>query len=311
MPSLTVTIDNTAGFCFGVTGAIRKAEEELKNGSLYCLGDIVHNGQEVARLANLGLVTIDNEQYQQLHHARVLLRAHGEPPATYETAKANDIDIIDASCPVVLNLQKRIRQTYEKTKTDGGQILIFGQAGHAEVIGLQGQTHNTAIVIENESDLDKVDFSRPIYLFSQTTMSVEAFEAISEAVLQRSDLAGAQPRSFSPQDGLSARSAVYIHDSICRNVANRVENIRSFAKQQDIVFFVGGKKSSNAKVLFEHCKAANPNSYFIEGPDDLKSECADAPLNSKLSTLNFKIGITGATSTPLWLMEQVRAALLR
>ncbi len=178
MPSLIVTIDNTAGFCFGVTGAIKKAEEELKHGSLYCLGDIVHNGQEVARLADLGLVTIDNEQYQQLHHARVLLRAHGEPPATYETANANGIDIIDASCPVVLNLQKRIRQTYEKTKEDGGQILIFGQAGHAEVIGLQGQTHNTAIVIENESDLDKVDFSRPIYLFSQTTMSVEAFQHI-------------------------------------------------------------------------------------------------------------------------------------
>ncbi|MCQ2312582.1 MAG: 4-hydroxy-3-methylbut-2-enyl diphosphate reductase [Paludibacteraceae bacterium] len=308
MPSLTVTIDNTAGFCFGVTGAIRKAEEELKNGSLYCLGDIVHNGQEVARLADLGLVTIDNEQYQQLHHARVLLRAHGEPPATYETAKANDIDIIDASCPVVLNLQKRIRQTYEKTKTDGGQILIFGQAGHAEVIGLQGQTHNTAIVIENESDLDKVDFSRPIYLFSQTTMSVEAFEAISEAVLKAT---GDRQQAVSPTPLPPYPPTPHIYDSICRNVANRVENIRSFAKQQDIVFFVGGKKSSNAKVLFEHCKAANPNSYFIEGPDDLKSECADAPLNSKLSTLNFKIGITGATSTPLWLMEQVRAALLR
>ena len=285
MPSLTVTIDNTAGFCFGVTGAIRKAEEELKNGSLYCLGDIVHNGQEVARLADLGLVTIDNEQYQQLHHARVLLRAHGEPPSTYETAKANNIEIIDASCPVVLNLQKRIRETYEKTKTDGGQILIFGQAGHAEVIGLQGQTHNTAIVIENESDLDKVDFSRPIYLFSQTTMSVEAFQSISEKVQQRSGL-------------------VFIHDSICRNVANRVENIRRFASEQDIVFFVGGKKSSNAKVLFEHCKAANPNSYFIEGPEDLKT------IHHPQSTIH-KIGITGATSTPLWLMEQVRAALLR
>ena len=302
MPSLTVTIDNTAGFCFGVTGAIRKAEEELKNGSLYCLGDIVHNGQEVARLADLGLVTIDNEQYQQLHHARVLLRAHGEPPATYETAKANDIDIIDASCPVVLNLQKRIRQTYEKTKADGGQILIFGQAGHAEVIGLQGQTHNTAIVIENERDLDKVDFSRPIYLFSQTTMSVEAFQHLVDSI---------QSTIHNPQ------STFTWYDTICRNVANRVENIRSFAKQQDIVFFVGGKKSSNAKVLFEHCKAANPNSYFIEGPDDLKTiHNPPSTIHNPQSTIHHpqstihKIGITGATSTPLWLMEQVRAALL-
>ena len=299
MPSLTVTIDNTAGFCFGVTGAIRKAEEELKNGSLYCLGDIVHNGQEVARLADLGLVTIDNEQYQRLHHARVLLRAHGEPPSTYETAKTNDIEIIDASCPVVLNLQKRIRQTYEKTQTDGGQILIFGKPGHAEVIGLQGQTHNTAIVIENESDLDKVDFSRPIYLFSQTTMSVEAFQHLVDSI-----------QSTIHNSPSGAQSTFTWYDSICRNVANRVESIRSFAKQQDIVFFVGGKKSSNAKVLFEHCKAANPNSYFIESAKDLQTLNFQTTLNSKLSTLNFKVGITGATSTPLWLMEQVRAALL-
>lgn len=284
MPSLIVTIDKTAGFCFGVTGAIRKAEEELKNGSLYCLGDIVHNGQEVERLSALGLITIDGEQYQQLKNARVLLRAHGEPPQTYETAKRNGIEIIDASCPVVLNLQKRIRETYEKTKQDNGQILIFGKPGHAEVIGLQGQTHNTAIVIENEKDLNKVDFSRPIYLFSQTTMSIEAFQSISEAVLQRSGL-------------------VNIYDTICRNVANRVDSIRQFAQQQDVVLFVGGKKSSNAKVLFEHCKQANPNSYFIESPEDLNA------LNFQ-TTLNFKVGITGATSTPLWLMEQVKEALL-
>ena len=285
MTSLTVTIDTTSGFCFGVTSAIQKAEEELTKGPLYCLGDIVHNGQEVERLAKQGLETIDQQQFAELHHARVLLRAHGEPPATYQTAKQNGIEIIDASCPVVLNLQKRIRETYEKTKDDGGQILIFGKPGHAEVIGLQGQTNNTAIVIENEKDLERVDFTRPIYLFSQTTMSVEDFQSISQAVLQRSGL-------------------IHIHDTICRNVANRVKNIREFAKQQDIVLFVGGKKSSNAKVLFEHCKAANPHSYFIENENDL------ATLNSTLSTLHLKIGITGATSTPLWLMERVREKCL-
>ena len=296
MPSSIVTIDKTAGFCFGVTGAIRKAEEELKQGSLYCLGDIVHNGQEVERLAQQGLVTIDNEQYKGLTHARVLLRAHGEPPETYQIAKDNGIEIIDASCPVVLHLQKRIRETYEKTQEDGGQILIFGKPGHAEVIGLQGQTHNTAIVIENEADLEKVDFSRPVYLFSQTTMSIEAFQSISEAVCQRSSLPAKR----------SASEAVYVYDTICRNVANRVDNIRQFAAEQDIVFFVGGKKSSNAKVLFEHCKQANPNSYFIENADDLNTI---SPSSFVLAPYS-KIGITGATSTPLWLMEQVRSALL-
>lgn len=295
MTSLTVTIDTTAGFCFGVTSAIKKAEEELTKGPLYCLGDIVHNGQEVERLAKQGLQTIDHQQLQQLHHTRVLLRAHGEPPSTYQVAQRNDIEIIDASCPVVLNLQRRIRETYEQTKADGGQILIFGKPGHAEVIGLQGQTNNTAIVIENETDLDKVDFSRPIYLFSQTTMSIEDFKSISAAVLQR--------------------SPAHIHDTICRNVANRVENIRKFASEQDIVFFVGGKKSSNAKVLFEHCKAANPNSYFIENENDLKTLNLNTlnlktTLHSTLSTLNYKIGITGATSTPLWLMEKIREKCL-
>ena len=290
MTSLTVTIDTTAGFCFGVTSAIKKAEEELTKGPLYCLGDIVHNGQEVKRLAKQGLQTIDHQQLQQLHHTRVLLRAHGEPPSTYQIAQRNDIEIIDASCPVVLNLQRRIRETYEQTKANGGQILIFGKPGHAEVIGLQGQTNNTAIVIENETDLDKVDFSRPIYLFSQTTMSIEDFKSISAAVLQRSGL-------------------IHIHDTICRNVANRVENIRKFASEQDIVFFVGGKKSSNAKVLFEHCKAANPNSYFIENENDLTTLPLYSPttLPPYSSTpLPLKIGITGATSTPLWLMERIK-----
>ena len=294
MTSLTVTIDTTSGFCFGVTSAIQKAEEELTKGPLYCLGDIVHNGQEVERLAKQGLETIDQQQFAELHHARVLLRAHGEPPATYQTAKQNGIEIIDASCPVVLNLQKRIRETYEKTKDDGGQILIFGKPGHAEVIGLQGQTNNTAIVIENEKDLERVDFTRPIYLFSQTTMSIPAFQQIVATINSKLST--------------TLNSKLYTlnwNDTICRNVANRVKNIREFAKQQDIVLFVGGKKSSNAKVLFEHCKAANPHSYFIENENDLTTL---PPYSS--TPLPLKIGITGATSTPLWLMERVREKCL-
>ncbi|MCQ2325131.1 MAG: 4-hydroxy-3-methylbut-2-enyl diphosphate reductase [Paludibacteraceae bacterium] len=311
MTSLTVTIDTTAGFCFGVTSAIKKAEEELTKGPLYCLGDIVHNGQEVERLAKQGLQTIDHQQLQQLHHTRVLLRAHGEPPSTYLIAQKNDIEIIDASCPVVLNLQRRIRETYEQTKADGGQILIFGKPGHAEVIGLQGQTNNTAIVIENETDLDKVDFSRPIYLFSQTTMSIPAFQQIVATINSKLSTTLNSKLSTTLNSKLSTLNW---HDTICRNVANRVENIRKFASEQDIVFFVGGKKSSNAKVLFEHCKAANPNSYFIENENDLATlnlkttlnSTLSTTLNSTLSTLNYKIGITGATSTPLWLMERIK-----
>ncbi len=299
MTSLIVTIDTTAGFCFGVTSAIKKAEEELTQGPLYCLGDIVHNGQEVERLAQQGLQTIDHQQLQQLHHTRVLLRAHGEPPSTYQIAQNNHIDIIDASCPVVLNLQRHIRETYEKTREEGGQILIFGKPGHAEVIGLQGQTNNTAIVIENEKDLERVDFTRPIYLFSQTTMSIPAFQQIVATI-----------NSKLSTTLNSKLSTLNWHDTICRNVANRVRNIREFAKQQDIVLFVGGKKSSNAKVLFEHCKAANPNSFFIENENDLATLNLKTTLNSTLSTLNYRIGITGATSTPLWLMERVREKCL-
>ncbi len=304
MTSLTVTIDTTSGFCFGVTSAIQKAEEELTKGPLYCLGDIVHNGQEMERLAKQGLETIDQQQFAELHHARVLLRAHGEPPATYQTAKQNGIEIIDASCPVVLNLQKRIRETYEKTKDDGGQILIFGKPGHAEVIGLQGQTNNTAIVIENEKDLERVDFTRPIYLFSQTTMSVEDFQHLVKKIEENISL---PPYSSTPHPPF------IWHDTICRNVANRVKNIREFAKQQDIVLFVGGKKSSNAKVLFEHCKAANPHSYFIENENDLTTLPLYSPttLPPYSSTpLPLKIGITGATSTPLWLMEKIKSSIV-
>ena len=286
---MIVSIDNNSGFCFGVTSAIEKAEEELAKGQLFCLGDIVHNGQEVKRLEQLGLETIDYDDLRTLHNIRVLLRAHGEPPSTYHIARNNGIEIIDATCPVVKKLQERIRKTYLEHRD--AQIVIYGKAGHAEVIGLQGQTNNTAIIIESEKDLDKIELNRDIYLFSQTTMSVEGFSSL---VTKLSTL-------HSPLSTFEA------HNTICRNVANRVEKLKAFAAEQDLVLFVGGRKSSNAKVLFEHCREANPNTFFIENAADLQENLS--PITSNLSP-STKVGICGATSTPQWLMQEVADSLL-
>ena len=290
------TIDSNSGFCFGVTRAIRTAEEELQKGALCCLGDIVHNGQEVARLEGLGLQTIDNDDLRSLPpHSRVLLRAHGEPPSTYWIAEQRGIEVIDATCPVVKKLQDRIRACYELHKNDEAvppQIVIYGKRGHAEVIGLQGQTNNTAIVIEREEELDQLDFSRPIYLFSQTTKSVEGFQSLVEAIKS-------QISNHKSQIALEA------HDTICRSVANRVAQLQAFAKAQDLVIFVGGGKSSNAKVLYKNCVEVNPNTIFISTPDELEEKLST--FNFQLSTL--KVGICGATSTPLWLMERVSERL--
>lgn len=290
---MIVTIDDNSGFCFGVTTAIETAERELQKGTLFCLGDIVHNGQEVERLDKLGLVTIDYDDLRTLHNVRVLLRAHGEPPSTYHIAKRNNIEIIDASCPVVLHLQKRIRDTYRSLhgKNTGAQIVIFGKKGHAEVIGLEGQTNNTAIVIERIEDLNHLDFTRPIYLFSQTTKSVEEFEQIVEEIKNRKALP-------SP---LNAEETVFeYHNTICRNVANRVKRLQDFAKNNDVVIFVGGQKSSNAKVLFHNCLEVNPCTIFVSSAADITPEilqqchCAE------------HVGICGATSTPKWLMESIK-----
>ena len=290
------TIDSNSGFCFGVTRAIRTAEEELRKGALCCLGDIVHNGQEVARLEGLGLQTIDNDDLRSLPpHSRVLLRAHGEPPSTYWIAQQRGIEVIDATCPVVKKLQDRIRACYELHKNDEAvppQIVIYGKRGHAEVIGLQGQTNNTAIVIEREEELDQLDFSRPIYLFSQTTKSVEGFQSLVEAIK-------------SQISNLKSQIALEAHDTICRSVANRVAQLQEFAKAQDLVIFVGGGKSSNAKVLYKNCVEVNPNTIFISTPDELEEKLST--FNFQLSTL--KVGICGATSTPLWLMERVSERL--
>ncbi len=296
---MVVSIDTNSGFCFGVTRAINAAESELEKGALYCLGDIVHNGQEVARLELKGLATIDYDDLRTLPaHSRVLLRAHGEPPSTYWIAQQRGIEIIDATCPVVKKLQDRIRACYELHRNDEGrapQIVIYGKPGHAEVIGLQGQTNNTAIVIESVDQLHLLDFSRPIYLFSQTTKSVEGFHSLVEAIQ-------------SQISNLKSPIALEAHDTICRSVANRVKELQEFAKANDIVFFVGGTKSSNAKVLYKNCVEANPNTIFISSPDEV-DKINLSTFTFPLSTL--KIGICGATSTPLWLMEQVRDKLSR
>ena len=281
---LQIEIDNGSGFCFGVTTAIQKAEEELAAGkTLYCLGDIVHNGMECERLKQLGLVTINHEEMSRLHGVKVLLRAHGEPPSTYELARENDIEIIDATCPVVLQLQRRIKRQYDACPE--AQIVIFGKPGHAEVLGLVGQTESKAIVIANVEEVKRLDFTRDIYLYSQTTKSLDEFHRIIEYI----------------QEHISSDATFKSFDTICRQVANRMPNISAFASRHDLVLFVCGRKSSNGKVLFNECKSVNPNSHLIEGPEEIKKEWLEG-VNT--------IGICGATSTPKWLMEQCRDAII-
>ena len=267
-----------------MTTAIQKAEEELSKGNtLYCLGDIVHNGQECERLKAMGLITINHEEFAQLHDVKVLLRAHGEPPATYELARKNNIEIIDATCPVVLRLQKRIKQEYDKSSD--AQIVIYGKNGHAEVLGLVGQTNGQAIVIEGMKEVDRLDFSKDIRLYSQTTKSLDEFRQIVEYIQQH----------------ISPDATFEYHDTICRQVANRMPNIRNFAASHDLVFFVCGRKSSNGKILFHECKKVNENSYLIDQPEEI-----DKNLLKGVQS----IGICGATSTPKWLMEECKKKIL-
>lgn len=282
-----VEIDPKSGFCFGVVNAITKAEEELaKGGVLYCLGDIVHNNIEVERLEKMGLKTINHEEFAQLKNVRVLLRAHGEPPSTYEIAKANNIEIIDASCPVVLRLQKKIKSKYNEVQDDDAQIVIYGKIGHAEVNGLIGQTNSTAIVIEGQGDLDKIDFSRNICFFSQTTKPLDGFQEIIDIMKVR----------------MIGDAKFEYFDTICRQVSNRIPNIKEFASQNDVIFFIAGEKSSNGKILYAECKKQNPRSYFITTPADI-DESIVLSANS--------IGVCGATSTPKWQMEEVQETIDR
>lgn len=282
---MRVEIDNDSGFCFGVVTAITKAEEELdKSGSLYCLGDIVHNSDEVQRLAQKGLTVITHSDMSRLKNVKVLLRAHGEPPATYATARENEIKIIDATCPVVLRLQQRIKQSYDTDATHRPQIVIYGKKGHAEVNGLVGQTNGEAIVVESVDELDKIDFNRPIALYSQTTKSLDGFHDVIEQIRRR----------MTP--GVKFES----YDTICRQVSNRAEKMRRFARSHDVVLFVAGKKSSNGKVLYEHCLEENPQTHLISNPAEIDVSWLDGTQS---------VGICGATSTPRWLMEKVRDTL--
>lgn len=281
----TIEIDSKSGFCFGVVNAIKKAEEELtKGGVLYCLGDIVHNNLEVERLAKLGLQTINHDEFAKLKNVKVLLRAHGEPPSTYEIAKQNNIEIIDASCPVVLRLQRRIKDKHNNEVENDTQIVIYGEKGHAEVNGLMGQTDSEAIVIENKEDLDKLDYSKNICLFSQTTKPLIGFQEVIEIISSR----------------ISADAQFEYFDTICRQVSNRIPNIKEFATKHDLIFFVAGKKSSNGKVLFSECKKYNSNSYFVSSPDEIDPD---------VIRKNVSIGVCGATSTPKWQMEEVEKRL--
>jgi len=285
--TMKITIDQNSGFCFGVEFAIQMAEDEMEGGNkLYCLGDIVHNDMEVKRLYEKGLRIIDHNQLKDLRDCKVLIRAHGEPPETYAMALKNNIELIDASCPVVLKLQSRVKNSHDKMAQENGQVIIYGKKGHAEVIGLTGQTMGEAIIVTDESDLDKIDYSRPATFFSQTTKSTEGFYTMKSLIEER----------FQNKGLLSVEECFEAHDSICRQVANREPRMKSFSQTHDLIIFVSGKKSSNGRALFSVCKANNPNSYFIEDSTEL-----DAAWFIEKSS----VGICGATSTPMWLMEEV------
>lgn len=281
---MEIEIDKGSGFCFGVTTAISKAEEQLQQtGHLYCLGDIVHNSNEVERLQRIGLETITHGQLAQLSDVKVLLRAHGEPPETYEVARRNNIHIIDATCPVVLKLQQRINAAYHRE--DHPQIVIYGKRGHAEVNGLVGQTEGQALVIESIDEIDKIDYSRDTCLYSQTTKSVQGFRHVAEEISRRM-----QP---------GARFESY--DTICRSVANRIPQIREFARRHELILFVCGSKSSNGRILFAECSDANPNSHLISNETQIDPAWLQGV---------DRIGICGATSTPRWLMNQVKEHIM-
>jgi 4-hydroxy-3-methylbut-2-enyl diphosphate reductase len=284
---MQVEIDENSGYCFGVEFAIQMAEDEMTEGQeLYCLGDIVHNSMEVERLYNKGLRTITRDELKSLKNCKVLIRAHGEPPETYQIAIENNIELVDASCPVVLKLQNRVKNAYDLVKNKNGQLVIYGKPGHAEVIGLTGQTSNEAIIITSIDDLEKIDFSRPITLYSQTTKSTKGFYSIKEEIERRIE-----------SDGLlSVADDFNANDSICRQVSNREPHMEKFSQKHDVIIFVAGRKSSNGKALYNVCLSHNPRSYFVESEKEIDLSWIE-PQDS--------VGICGATSTPTWLMEQV------
>jgi len=277
---MKVEIDKNSGFCFGVANAIKKAEEILANEEkLYCLGQMVHNDEEISRLESLGLVTITNDEFKQLHNCKVLLRAHGEPPSTYLIANKNNIQLIDATCSIVLNLQKKVKKAYQEQKANNGKVVIYGKAEHPEVISLAGQCNNEAVIVKDKSELEKINFSKPISLFSQTTNNPNNYNDITNEIkLHLSD------------------SNIKVSNSICRDVSQREPGLITFAKNNKVIIFVAGKNSSNGKMLFNQCKLANKRTYYISSVDELRNEWLQ---NTE------SVGICGATSTPIWLMEKV------
>ncbi|MFZ4412542.1 MAG: 4-hydroxy-3-methylbut-2-enyl diphosphate reductase [Bacteroidales bacterium] len=285
---MNVTIDNFSGFCFGVIHAIEVAERKLKeHGQLYCLGDIVHNGMEVKRLVEKGLQIISHEEFKQLHNCNVLIRAHGEPPETYAIAIQNNITLIDASCPIVLRLQSKIKKGYEEMLKKNGQIVIYGKLGHAEVNGLVGQTDNTALVVDKDEDIDKIDFTRPFRLYSQTTKSIDGLARIIEIINTRIK----NNNNGNEIDFVS-------NDTICRQVSNRSAQLKEFSNKFEVIIFVSGKKSSNGMFLYDLCKSVNPHTYLVAEPAEIKKDWFSGIHN---------VGVCGATSTPMWLMQEIES----
>jgi 4-hydroxy-3-methylbut-2-enyl diphosphate reductase len=284
---MVVEIDKRSGFCFGVQNAVKIAEKALLKGEkVFSLGSIVHNDKEVERLSSLGLITIDREQFQNLKECKVLIRAHGEPPETYEIALKNNITIIEATCPIVKKLQSKIRESWQMAKLGNGQVVIFGKPGHAEVVGLLGQSDNEGVLISDREDLIKIDLSRPVSLFSQTTMSAEEYKKISLEIYTRMKEKG----SLDPDLNLT------INKTVCNQVSNREPHLSAFAKRHDVIIFVSGRESSNGKMLYSICKSVNPETHFVSSPEEI--------MKSWFSGKN-SAGICGATSTPKWLIEEI------
>ena len=289
---MVVEVDERSGFCFGVRNAVEIAEEALaRDEKVFSLGPIVHNDIEVERLSNLGLVSINHEQFKKLKNCKVLIRAHGEPPETYEIAHQNNITIIEATCPIVKRLQSRIKETWLQAKKNKGQVIIFGKAGHAEVVGLLGQTNNEAILVNGKEDLDKIKFSNEVHLFSQTTMSVKEYNDLAESIIRKMNKQGIP------------NEEIHFHknNTICGQVSNRQPRLKAFAKKHDVVVFVSGRESSNGKMLYEVCRKENPNTWFVSSPEEIQKEWF---LNSN------SVGICGATSTPKWLIDKVKDTVM-
>lgn len=282
---MRIVIDDNSGFCFGVVRAIGEAESALqRHGEVYSLGDIVHNRIEVQRLEALGLHTVTHSDISNLGGRTLLIRAHGEPPATYRLAQAQGVNLVDATCPVVARLQRRVREAYDKMRQVGGSVVLLGKRGHAEVVGLTGQVDDDVVVVERMEDLDSIDFSRPIYMLSQTTQSIDLFEALGREVMRRSEMP----------------DSVVLDDTICRRVAGREPLLAEFSKSVDVVLFVAGRKSSNGKVLYDVCRRHNSRAYNIEEASEIDASWLEGVES---------VGICGATSTPRWLMERVAESI--